>query len=366
MPWTSLRKSLTASCATLILFVLTAPAMAEPLMSLRQIDHSIQEVNQQISRVSTRIGALVADIATIVDETEEQERLRLGLLAEVKAIDMELQNMRNRLREGQTLLEELDREISMMEASMSERRNSLERSSRLLYRDIHIPHDDTRYLQSVFMEIGTFLEALYRDLRQLQVARNDNHKKVLEHQSMIQRFSSRSHGLLEEIDAITRKVQSSFALTQEKKRILDHLHEEQQDLQEIFRNLLNRKADFYETVKDIQHFKGYIPLPADGPYFVSQDDNSLLIDMKNDARVYCIFDGEVVYRGNLYRFENVIIIDHGNNYYSVYGGLVDVIVNEGDRVYANELLGSSLYLYFELRHRSTPLDPQEWIFLEEM
>jgi septal ring factor EnvC (AmiA/AmiB activator) len=65
----------------------------------------------------------------------------------------------------------------------------------------------------------------------------------------------------------------------------------------------------------------------------------------------------------------MMIIDHGENYYTVYGHLEEAFKSKGDRVDAEEVIATAgdsgsmtgSKLYFEVRHRGTPLDPLKWL-----
>jgi len=85
--------------------------------------------------------------------------------------------------------------------------------------------------------------------------------------------------------------------------------------------------------------------------------------------VKAVADGQVVYADWMRGFGNLLIIDHGEGYMSLYGNNETLLkqvgdtLNKGDTVAAvgnsggNETSG----LYFELRHEGKPLDPGPWI-----
>ena len=65
----------------------------------------------------------------------------------------------------------------------------------------------------------------------------------------------------------------------------------------------------------------------------------------------------------------MIIIDHGDNYYTVYANIEELFKSQGDNVQMNEVVatvgdaGSRIgaKLYFEVRHHGKPLDPMRWL-----
>lgn len=85
--------------------------------------------------------------------------------------------------------------------------------------------------------------------------------------------------------------------------------------------------------------------------------------------VRAVHAGRVVYADWFKGYGNVLIIDHGHHYYTVHAFLEDLFkpvdspVDAGDVVATvgdSGAMGTS-GLYFELRHRDTPLDPLEWL-----
>jgi murein hydrolase activator len=95
------------------------------------------------------------------------------------------------------------------------------------------------------------------------------------------------------------------------------------------------------------------------------------IDIKAERGepVRAVAGGYAIYAGWFKGFGNIIIIDHGNHYYTVYAHLEEVFRVKGDRVEKDEVIatvGDSGSLRgpaprFEVRHRGKPVDPMLWI-----
>jgi septal ring factor EnvC (AmiA/AmiB activator) len=124
-----------------------------------------------------------------------------------------------------------------------------------------------------------------------------------------------------------------------------------------------------------------LPLPVDGKIitkfgpFRNEDFNVMNfrsgIDIQADRGepVRAVHGGKVLYAGWFKGYGNMIIIDHGGSYYTVYANNEELFKEEGSAVEAGEVIatvgdtGSSLgpKLYFELRYHGKPVDPMEWI-----
>ena len=89
------------------------------------------------------------------------------------------------------------------------------------------------------------------------------------------------------------------------------------------------------------------------------------------ADVKAVATGEVVYSDWLRGYGNLIIIDHGGDYLTVYGNNDTLLKEVGDAVSGGDAIasvgtsggGGESGLYFELRHQGRPLDPMQWVRL---
>jgi septal ring factor EnvC (AmiA/AmiB activator) len=82
-----------------------------------------------------------------------------------------------------------------------------------------------------------------------------------------------------------------------------------------------------------------------------------------------VYAGHVVFTGWFKGYGNLIILDHGGDYYTLYAHVAEILVKEGDDVRQGQRIGTvgdtgSLAgprLYFEVRHGGKPQDPSDWL-----
>lgn len=87
------------------------------------------------------------------------------------------------------------------------------------------------------------------------------------------------------------------------------------------------------------------------------------------AEVRAVAPGRVVHADWMRGFGNLIIVDHGDGYLSIYGNNQSLLKRPGDSVRAGEAVASAgntggneeSGLYFELRHRGKAIDPSGWV-----
>ena len=88
-------------------------------------------------------------------------------------------------------------------------------------------------------------------------------------------------------------------------------------------------------------------------------------------QVRAVAAGEVVFSDWLRGYGNLIIVDHGNDYLSIYGNNDALLRDLGDEIAGGDPIASvgtsggglESGLYFEIRHRGQPLDPLLWVRL---
>ncbi|MEC4678795.1 MAG: peptidoglycan DD-metalloendopeptidase family protein [Nitrospirota bacterium] len=87
------------------------------------------------------------------------------------------------------------------------------------------------------------------------------------------------------------------------------------------------------------------------------------------GEVRSIFGGEVVYADWFRGYGMMVMIDHGENYYSLYAHLAQLLVGVGDEVKKDHIVGEvggtglsdGSNLYFEIRHQGKPTNPVSWL-----
>ncbi|GHT89625.1 peptidase M23 [Betaproteobacteria bacterium] len=98
----------------------------------------------------------------------------------------------------------------------------------------------------------------------------------------------------------------------------------------------------------------------------------LFIRTPQGSEVKAIARGQVVYAEWMRGFGNLLIIDHGAGYLTVYGNNDALYKQVGDPVQGGETVGiagnsggnADSGLYFELRHQGQALDPMKWVSLK--
>jgi septal ring factor EnvC (AmiA/AmiB activator) len=133
--------------------------------------------------------------------------------------------------------------------------------------------------------------------------------------------------------------------------------------------------------KPLSAFKGLLNMPVKGriqfsfgPYKNSKFNvinfrSGIGIAAEKGEPVRAVYGGKIVYADWFKGYGNMIIMDHGTNYHTVYAHLEDMFKKTGDIAQRGEVIGtvgetgsmSGAMLQFEIRHHGKPIDPLDWI-----
>jgi septal ring factor EnvC (AmiA/AmiB activator) len=103
---------------------------------------------------------------------------------------------------------------------------------------------------------------------------------------------------------------------------------------------------------------------AEGPSW-----KGLFIKAAEGTEIRASGPGEVIFSDWMRGFGNLIIIDHGAQYMTIYGNNQSLLKRPGDRIKAGEVIATAgnsggneqSGLYFEMRHQGRALDPLTWM-----
>ncbi|MFJ2989055.1 murein hydrolase activator EnvC family protein [Collimonas sp. NPDC087041] len=147
----------------------------------------------------------------------------------------------------------------------------------------------------------------------------------------------------------------------------------------IGRNDLTPQADAKDDAygRPFESLRGQLRLPVRGDLmarFGSKRGDGptwkgLFIRTPEGTEVKAVAAGRVVFADWLRGFGNLIIVDHGNQYMTIYGNNQALLKRPGDAVKTGDVIASAgnsggneqSGLYFEIRHQGRAFDPLGWV-----
>ena len=243
---------------------------------------------------------------------------------------------------------------------------------------LHVDLSDAAQLGSRIQEEKVQLSYLYQDLQEQEGVLELNRqlqfdllrKKQTDHRAQFENYLK-----LKSAEGQVERLIKDFNARRE----LEKAEETEKVAQKAHALSLSQNSHLQSSVEDFSKRKGKLLFPIEGGKVVSEfgrtfDRQSGLYVFKKgieilsqqDTPVRAVFEGKVVYSGKLPNYGQVVIIDHGDHYYSLCGHLgmvskkVNDLVKAGDQIGQVGDLGNPLY--FEIRARNIAVNPLQWLF----
>ena len=262
-------------------------------------------------------------------------------------------------------------------------------------KDPHQIARDLHYYKKFSLAAAESIKDLQNHQNQIQDLAHASHQKKQEiitiqseystQRQKLEQAKNKHHVMLTQISGqITQQQQEINKLQSDEKRITNLVNEINKLLvQEKSKNtLINSKLPNASTTGiPFSSLRGKLNLPVRGKLLNSFGGQrsgkhvmwkGLFIQSPNGSDVKAISEGRVVFADWLRGFGNLMILDHGNNYMSLYGNNETLLKKVGDIIRGGDTIATvgnsggnpDTGLYFELRHKGKPFDPLSWIKIE--
>jgi septal ring factor EnvC (AmiA/AmiB activator) len=333
---------------------------------LEDVRSQTQTAEQELEEVSIELDIRTRelDIAKRVEaDLEQQQR---DLQNQVAAIATRIAQQKDFLRQRLVALYRLGRlSYVRLLLSIDDHRDPIEAMSMLTY----LASRDSRAINRFDYERAQLRSRnaqLADRQRQIVAAR----QIIQQRQQAVAATYARKERLVSLLRREGSKSEEQIATLEEKAKRLERLID-----------VLSRQSAGTTVQEDIRTVAGALGWPVQGKVietFGRQVDpkfstitfnNGLKIAAAPGTDVHAIFPGTVLFSQWFKGYGNLIILDHGNRVFSLYGNLKSPAVMVGDRVSAGQAIAGvgeaeeaqAGYLYFEIRQDNKPEDPQKWL-----
>lgn len=123
-------------------------------------------------------------------------------------------------------------------------------------------------------------------------------------------------------------------------------------------------------VKDIKYISSFFGYRPDPIYNIAKFHSGIDFSTNLNAEIYATGDGVVDIDKTQWGYGNMVTIDHGYGYKSMYAHLNRFAVRKGQKVKRGQLIGyagttgksTGIHLHYELRKDDVPIDPIHFFF----
>lgn len=336
------------------------------------------------------------------DLLEKSERMREQILQvenQRRQVLAEIYETNRALKEAQRSQSKLDQEISLIEMTNSELARDIQglqaqvnlQKSQLSKRLSHIYRNKSRPIEAILFGSSSSSQ-LERNLKVYKVIAQKDAEFISQlraNKHQVEKDKQKLQNRLSHLKKLQQKAKSQEVQlakkANSKKGLVDRLRREYKS-QEALLMATRRKAaldpeisaylrpTFFEQRGDLSwpiigQVRQSFGILRDPEFNVTLPHPGILLSSRQNREALAVYDGVIQYAGPLADYNNVIIIDHGDNYFTVYGFVSQALVSTGQSVTQGqqiatldiEPLSNSYQMYFEIRHFSEPLDPVRWM-----
>ncbi|MBA7687701.1 hypothetical protein ES703_96167 [subsurface metagenome] len=356
----------------------------------------VSEFQERLAKISQQIEQLRLKI----EEGEEKESTTLSRLERIGfnkgLIKKEISLYAIQLEKANRELSSLNKSIPELEAKLDKEKQSIEKILITTYKfgkfnflqfmlqaeNVGALISENKNLTLLAQYQGKIISNYMENLDQLETAEKELQTKKKEASRLIKNAEKKR----KELQAQERKNRALITEIKKNKKLhlqtLEELKVRAQQLLILIEKLLKEEISFPINLIPLYEKKGKLPWPIEGkvttefglqrhPQFKTTTMNNgiEISPRKNYVIVRAIHPGKVVYSDYFQGYGNLIIVDHGMSYYSLYGHCSDILVKKGDLVKAEHpialvgdigsLEGDSVY--FEIRFKTKPLNPLQWL-----
>jgi murein hydrolase activator len=374
-------------------FIKHKPRYIEIVQAAEPADEDAEIIRGRLTKAQSEVAAISRKEKAVIDAFNSAEEALSKARSQVHGAKAGLQAIEVKIDEIDTASAALKEEIRSSEAYAANRLAAMyklnwvgriqllatsgsffdfiQRKSalgRILEQDADLLeklHRDQAALESLLTELNTRMA----EKRTLQTTLNGRIKKLSAQQ--------KKRGLL--LQRIRSEKSLGLAALEDLKQASLELDNTMQSLAPAKRPAAAATPDL--EAKPFAEHKGLLSWPVKGkiisvfgPYRdeqfkVMNFQSGINIKAERGEPIRAISDGLTIFASWFKGFGNMMIVDHGDHYYTVYAHLEEVFKVKGDRVEKDEVIatvgdsGSMMgpALHFEVRHHGKPMDPLKWI-----
>jgi septal ring factor EnvC (AmiA/AmiB activator) len=321
----------------------------------------LDEIDRAVNNAENRLATVKKDYIDVTDKIREQKNRIEDIEKELKElqpfVDKRIVSLYKLSRVGQmNLLFSADSVVEFIK-----RQNALER---IITSDLSLIGRYS-YYRNEYIELKKSLEQEKAKLENLS-------SEIAKYLRIKESEKEKKKVLLKEI-----KEKETMKLS-----LISSLEEAASKLDKELESLEKKAKEKKESgFKSFDSYKGLLNYPVkgkvvsrfregrrgDGGVYAYKSGIGLKADLGEP--VQSVFYGKVVFADWFKGYGNMIIIDHGSSYYTIYAHVQEYFKQKGDTVRKDEVIAtigetgsmSGPVLHFEVRHHGNPLNPLNWI-----
>ena len=370
--------------AAALVIALFCPSLSAATSSSPEQEY--KKLQERLAEEKKKLGAAHARERSVLNELDDVNM-------KLTTVEEDLRKSRRIMRQTESSIEQTRQEISQTKNTMDRQRTWIKRKLRSMNRLGYSGDILTQILSAEditqLMRTWKYLERITRYEHRIMQAYGENLRKLEDEQEILERLRAELKMREQKVRATenelaeTKKVKEDIlhAVRNEKatrQKMISELGEASRRMLEIIRE--SSQTDDYAG-KGFTQLKGRLSWPSEGriavPYGTQKDPrfdtqvfrNGIHIQTDAAADARSVYAGKVIFAEWFKGFGQLIIINHGSGYHTLYGNLSELFSKVGDIIRENQVIGkvgtsgviNAPGIYFEIRYKGKPLDPSQWL-----
>jgi septal ring factor EnvC (AmiA/AmiB activator) len=395
-------RSLGASCLVLsaAVLVLSSGAMSQSTSASSTAPASKSQSVSDFEQRLNRINGQIKDLKARLDAETQKESSVLSSLTKINLnkslVERELAAQNVELERGRAELVVIQGNIRTIRDGIDRERESIEKTLVTLYkfgrvdffqfllqaRDIETYAAESKHLSLLARGQDEMVADYLASLDKLREAESALESKQTDLAEMARAAKLKRQELETEARKSSTLVQEIRKNRATYQQTLSELSESAEELQRLMNKIIGQEWVLPAAFVPLYEQKGRLPWPLEGrvitafgfeqhPEFktIVMNKGVEISPAKDKSLILAVHPGKVVYADYFEGYGNLLIIDHGMTYYTLYGHCAEFLAAVGDMVRAGQPVAvvgdtGSLKgecLYFEVRYKTKALDPLQWL-----
>jgi len=358
------------SAAALVLRLASVAPAAAPGEQLKEVEKKIEDTAKEAKSIEEKTEGALGEVDRLDRSISEREQRVTGLAADIRAA-------KHRRDAAERRIAKLDAELPRLRERFAERARGLYRLTRgglgpVVFAAPRQWSETLRYrrsLQAVMAHDRAIVVEMRQNRNDAEAARAEAAANAAKLAASRKENERELATLREEREDKQKLVASLRGEGAERARALDELKASAEKLRDLIeRDEKASKAAPFQPPPGTAKLRMMSPLPAAAKQVVTAR-NGVEIRIGSGTPIHAVKAGRVVFAGWFAGYGKMVILDHGDHLYSIYGYAGEITVEQGQEVNGGDAIASvgstgpvaTPSLYFEIRDHGTARDPGVYI-----
>ena len=375
---------------------LTAAALLMVLLMIQSVAVFSASADSEQAMTKTEIQTLEQDIRQMKKIMDSLNKERTSTQSKIQRADKKISdlqknisNLENKLKEGQSEIKKIQSRQTTLTANSEEQKQQIVRSLRSMYMNssdsrlkLLLNQEDPEALSRQLIYLEYAQEAQLNAVREYEKTINELKSLEQRQNTLIAQLSREKSTLAKDREGMLKQQADRQKLLaqiskkrQKSNRELTQMEQQHKKLEEVLASIKSRQI---ANSQPFTRSKGKMPWPVPGKVLFAFNQKrpdtrlswpGLFIESKPGTPVRAVHGGRVIFSDWMRGYGLLTIVDHGNDFLTLYAHNEWVLKTEGEVVIVGEPLavsgqsGGQLSpgVYFEIRKKGNPEDPDKWL-----